>query len=190
MDDKTRFLITNLIKGLAWLAVLIGLLIYAKNKLNFDFFELISPISEKPFLIFSIFFASEVVFGIIPPEIFMFWSLRNGLVSHYVGNIITLSVLSYISGYIGFFIGSYLNQTRLYRILKINFLGKYERLLNKYGGFLLIVAALTPLPFSGICMLIGAVKYPIRKFFTFTLFRFLRFIVYSYIIWEANIFTP
>ncbi|MEM7297925.1 MAG: VTT domain-containing protein, partial [Bacteroidota bacterium] len=95
--------------------------------------------------------------------------------------------ISYVAGIIGFGIGAYLKNTRFYRIMKYRVFGKFEIHLNNYGGFLVIVAALTPLPFSGIAMLVGSVHYSFRKYLWFSLFRFARFLAYSIIIWEANI---
>lgn len=186
-SERTRFLLRNLLKGMLWLAILVTANILAKKHLDFDFREILGPLYDSPTSIFLIFLVSEVVFGIIPPEIFMFWALRNEILSDYVANIIALSLMSYAAGVIGYYLGSYFNSTKIYRLLRKNYLGRYEKLFNQYSGFLVIVAALTPLPFSGICMLVGAVKYSFRKFIWFSLFRFARYIVYAAIIWEANV---
>ena len=137
--------------------------------------------------IYLIFLASETIFGIIPPEFFMIWSLRSGLLSNHVNNIVALSSISYISGVIGFGIGAYLKNTQFYRQMKKRVFGRFEKHLNNYGGFLVVVATLTPLPFSGIAMLVGSVHYSFKKYLWISLFRFVRFIAYGIIIWEANI---
>lgn len=186
-SEKTRFLLSNLLKGLAWLAVIVIGYFLAKKYFNFDLELLLGPLYEKPVAIFSIFLVSEVVFGIIPPEFFMLWSLRDEVLLLYIQNIAALALMSYFAGIVGYFIGSYFNTTVMYRLIRRNYLGKYEKMFNNYGGFLILVAALTPLPFSGICMLVGAVNYPKRKFFWISMSRFIRFIVYAFIIWEANI---
>ncbi|MFT5569343.1 MAG: membrane protein DedA with SNARE-associated domain [Cyclobacteriaceae bacterium] len=178
---------TNLLRGFVWLAILVTGYFLAKKYMNFDLEILLGPLYENTVAIYSIFLVSEVVFGIIPPEFFMFWALRHELLWLYVQNVAALATMSYLAGVIGYFIGSFLNRTVIYRMVRRNYLGKYEELFNNYGGFLILVAAITPLPFSGICMLVGAVKYPIRKFFWIALTRFGRFVVYSMIIWEANV---
>ncbi|REE00417.1 YqaA family protein [Marinoscillum furvescens] len=185
--ERTRFFLRNFLKGVIWLAVIVGGYFYLKANYNFTMQGLLGPLYDQPALIFSIFFASETIFGIIPPELFMIWALRNELLSQYILNVIGLAVISYMSGIIGYYIGSHFSTTQLYRTLQKNYLGKFEKHFNRFGGFLVIVAALTPLPFSGICMLMGTVKYPYRRFLLFSLTRFLRFIVYAAIIWEANI---
>lgn len=118
----------------------------------------------------------------------MIWALRNGIVFEYSMLILLLAVLSYIAGLIGYFFGRYLNTTLLYRFIRMKFLRKMERMLNIYGLYIIIVAALTPLPFSGVSMLVGSVKYPLKKYILYSLFRFGRFAIYSWFIWKANAF--
>lgn len=187
LPGRNRFLIKNLLRGLMWLAVIVIGYVYLRKNYDFTLESVLGPVYDRPSVIYFIFLASETIFGIIPPEFFMIWSLRSEVLCNYINNIIALSVISYISGVIGFGIGIYLKNTRFYRIMKIRVFGKFEKHLNYYGGFLVIVASLTPLPFSGIAMLVGSVHYSFRKYLWFSLFRFLRFVVYGIVIWEANI---
>lgn len=186
--ERTQFLVRNLGRGLLWLAVIIGGYIVARRYFQFDLKDAMGPIYDEPVIIYSIFLSSEVIFGIIPPEFFMFWSARHGDPTLYIQNTASLAAISYAAGVIGYGIGSFFNSTRLYRTIKKNFLGKVEKQFQAFGGFLVLVAAVTPLPFSGICMLVGAVKYPFRKFLLMALIRFARFGVYAYIIWQTNSF--
>lgn len=186
--ERTRFFLKNLLRGLIWLFVIVGGYFYLKHKFDFSLEDILGPVYDQPATIFGIFLASEVIFGIIPPELFMIWALRHENLDLYIQNIISLSVISYIAGAVGYYIGSHFNTTRLYSTLQKNYLGRFEKHLNRFGGFLVIVAAITPLPFSGICMLMGTVKYPVKRFMLISLMRFVRFAVYAYIIWEANIF--
>lgn len=183
---KSTFLFRNLFKGLIWLAFIIVLFILYKKFVHVDYLSWLTPVSDNPEIVYSIFLVSEIAVGIIPPEIFMIWALRYGNLSGYIGIIASLAVISYLAGIIGYFIGRYLNTTILYRFFRRKFLGKSEKLLNIYGLYLIIVAAITPVPFSGVAMLIGSVRYPFRKYVLFSLTRFVRFAAYSWIIWEAN----
>lgn len=185
--ERTRFFLKNLLRGLIWLGVIVGGYFYLKANHNFTLQGVLGPLYDRPGIIFSIFFASETIFGIIPPELFMIWALRNELIMQYILNVAGLSVLSYVAGLIGYYVGSHFGTTQLYRTLQKNYLGRFEKHVNRFGGFLVIVASLTPLPFSGICMLMGTVKYPYRRFLVISTTRFLRFAVYAAIIWEANI---
>ncbi|MEQ9008844.1 MAG: hypothetical protein RLP12_13230, partial [Ekhidna sp.] len=164
LPDRRRFLIRNLLRGFAWLAVIVIAFIYARKNYDFTLEAVLGPVYDRPTVVYFIFMASEVIFGIIPPEFFMIWSLRSELLANYINNIIALSAISYAAGIIGFGIGAYLKNTRFYRIMKYRVFGKFEKHLNNYGGFLVVVAALTPLPFSGIAMLVGSVHYSFKKY--------------------------
>ncbi len=187
LPDRRRFLLKNLLRGFLWFAVIVIGYIYLRKNYDFTMETVLGPVYDQPTVVYLIFLASEVIFGIIPPEFFMIWSLRNEMIMAYINNVIALSAISYVAGIIGFGIGAYLKNTRFYRIMKIRVFGKFEKHLNNYGGFIVIVASLTPLPFSGIAMLVGSVHYSFKKYLWFSLFRFLRFIAYGIVIWEANI---
>jgi membrane protein DedA with SNARE-associated domain len=185
-NNKSAFLIRNLLRGLIWLAVIIGAFLFIKNKVDINYLAWLKPIYENTFIIFIIYFTSELVIGIIPPEVFMIWALRNGSIAEYMILILILALISYLAGLAGYFFGRYLHTTLVYRFIRMKFLTKMERKLNIYGLYIIIVAALTPLPFSGVSMLVGSVKYPLRKYILYSLTRFMRFAVYSWFIWEAN----
>lgn len=188
LPDRRRFLLRNLLKGFIWLAVIVFGYLYLRKNYDFSLETILGPVYDQPTIVYLIFLGSEIIFGIIPPEFFMIWSLRLQSLSSYTENVIALSAISYVAGVIGFLIGEYLNNTHFYKEMKKRVFGKFETHLNNYGGFLVIVASLTPIPFSGIAMLVGSVHYSFRKYLWFSLFRFLRFLVYGIVIWEANIF--
>ncbi|MBN2349690.1 MAG: hypothetical protein JXJ22_12660 [Bacteroidales bacterium] len=188
-NEKHIYLLKNLGRGFLWFAIIIGIFLFLKTKVDVNYLELLKPVYKHPGWVILIFILSELIVGLIPPEIFMLWALKNDSVSEYILFIIMLAFLSYGAGYIGYLFGSYLNTTRLYRFVRRRFLSKLERRLNDYGLYLIIVAAVTPLPYSGVSMLVGSVKFPVRKFLLFSTSRFLRFGVYAWIIWEANILS-
>ncbi len=180
LSDKTRFFLSYLLKGLAWFAVF-------KKYIHLNFAEWLEPIFDTTRLIFAIYIISELVFGIIPPELFMIWALRTGELWDYVFLVFAFAALSYIAGFIGFLFGDYLNTTILFRYIRKRYLGKYHSLLQQYGVFLILVAAITPLPWSAISMLVGSLHYKKKKYLLWALTRFIRFAVYATIIWEANV---
>ncbi len=185
-NKKSTFLIRNLLRGLVWLAVIIAAFLFIKNKVDINYLAWLKPIYDNTAIIFLVYLTSELIIGIIPPEVFMIWALRNGSILEYMTLILLLALISYIAGLTGYFFGRYLNTTLLYRFIRRKFLRKMEGMLNIYGLYIIIVAALTPLPFSGVSMLVGSVKYPLRKYILYSLSRFARFAVYSWFIWEAN----
>ena len=69
------------------------------------------------------------------------------------------SVISYLAGFVAFLFGKYLHRTWLYEIMKKNIIGKYERKIYSFGWLVIVVAAITPLPFSATCAVIGAIGF-------------------------------
>lgn len=187
LSDKTKFFLSYLVKGLAWFAVLIVVFIIFKKYIHLNLGEWLEPIFDTTRLIFAIYIISELVFGIIPPELFMIWALRTGELWDYIFLVFAFATLSYAAGFIGFLFGDYLNTTILFRYIRKRYLGKYHSLLQQYGVFLILVAAITPLPWSAISMLVGSLHYKKKKYLLWALSRFIRFAVYATIIWEANV---
>lgn len=184
--DKTVFFLKNLGRGFVWLAILVMAFILIRKNINVDFLSWLQPIFDNTALIFTIYTLSELLFGILPPELFMMWALRPEVLADYILYILAFSVISYLAGIAGFLFGAYLNTTIVFRYIRRRFLGKYHSMLQKYGYFLILVAALTPLPFSAISMLVGSLHYPLKKYMWWASSRFLRYIIYAVIIWEAG----
>ena len=186
LSDKSKFFLKYLARGLAWLAVLVIAFIIFRKNVDINFLIWLEPIFDNTPLIFTVYILSELLFGIIPPELFMIWALRPEILSEYTFYVTLFAVISYLAGIAGFLFGSYLNTTILFRYIRRRFLGKYHSMLQKYGFFLILVAAITPLPFSAISMLVGSLHYPARRYLWWAASRFIRFFVYALIIWEAG----
>lgn len=184
--EKSRFLFKNLFRGLAWFAFLILLYVLFKDSIVIHPESWIGKVSDRPVLIILIFFISEVIVGIIPPEVFMAWAQEQGDIWIYFGWVSVFALISYIAGIIGYWMGRILNQVILYRYARRKFFSKYEIFLRKYGGFLIFVAAVTPLPYSGVCLVVGSAKYSFDRFLLISLTRFLRFGFYSFLLWQAG----
>ncbi|MDZ7740441.1 MAG: VTT domain-containing protein [Bacteroidota bacterium] len=190
MSERSRFLLRNLSRGLLWLLIVMVVFIVLINLLGDMHYETyIMPIYDQPFWFYLVFSISEVVFGIIPPEIFMLVSAQKEDISFYIITVALLSGISYGAGVLGYFIGNYFNDTEFYQKLYVRYLEKYANYVRRFGGFIIIVASLTPLPFSAIAMIMGAVNYSFRYYLLFSLFRFARFIAYSVLIYQSNYFT-
>ena len=184
--SRSLFFIKNLARGLLVLTILIILYLLSKKYLQPEYIHWLAPVYESPLIVFFIYTLSEIVFGIIPPELFFIWALRFENLSIYVHYVIIMAVISYFAGAFGYWIGRKIGETVTFRWIKRRYLRKSQIYLNQYGFFLIIVASLTPLPFSGISMLVGSVGYPFRKFWIFALARFIRYFVYGIVFWEVN----
>ena len=188
MDDKKRsgFLLRYLLRGLIWLLIIIIVFLLLKDSQYIRDSTWIHAISRQEWLVYIIFGLSEVIFGILPPEFFMIWTIHKGISDFYIINVLFLSMISYIAGIVGYFVGSRFSKTKIFHRVYNKFLHKYEPSFRRYSGFILFVGAVTPLPFSAMCMMVGTINYSKKKFYLITLTRFMRFGVYGYLIWQVN----
>jgi membrane protein YqaA with SNARE-associated domain len=182
-DKKRRFLIGNILKGfVAFVIFLVLLYLFRVNFSEADRFAWAEPLYDRPHLIMGIFVASEILFGIIPPELFMIWAMQTSYLGSYFFSITILSLISYIAGAGNYFLGRFLKDKFQSYYNKSKLLRKYSNLFAEHGGNLVIVAAISPLPFSLIALLSGAGGLSKRKYFLNSLFRFLRYFVYAYLL--------
>ena len=143
----------------------------------------INQIGNQLPLLLAIFTVSEIIFGIIPPELFMLIWQSKGNLSEYVLNLSYLTLISYAAGVLGYYIGRYFSLTRLYQQINERYLKQYDEKLKKYGLYLVLVGAVTPVPFSATCMLAGSVNSSFRDFLLICISRVLRFAVYGWMVW-------
>jgi membrane protein YqaA with SNARE-associated domain len=181
-ESRSRFLIRNLLRGLAWFAVIITAYILVQGELKVYEVQ-INRIGDNMPLLLGIFTVSEIVFGILPPEIFMLIWQTKGVVSEYVLNLTILTLISYAAGVAGYFIGYYFTKSKLFQRIYERSLKPYEASLKRYGGFLVVVGAVTPVPYSATCMLAGSVRYPFKTFLLICITRIIRFAFYGWMVW-------
>ena len=95
---KREFLFKNLGKGLLWLAILIFAFVLIKKNVDLDATGWLVSLGDKPYIVYTIYIMSELLIGIIPPEMFMMWSVELTTGRSYVLDVALLAVFSYIAG--------------------------------------------------------------------------------------------
>ena len=132
-------------------------------------------------VIFTFFFISETILGLIPPDLFIVWA--KGFASPY-GIVFLLALLSYGGGLLAYYLGSKLvNFQKIGNYIHVKF-EKQFKMLRSWGGLIIVVAALLPLPFSTMCLGAGMLKYSFRSVLFLGLFRFARFFVYAMVLFQ------
>lgn len=133
-------------------------------------------------LIVGTLFLSECFTGILPPDMFILWARTF---EHPYLVVFILALSSYVGGIISWFIGTRLHHLkRVKQWVDIKFAEQFK-LFRKYGGLVIFISALTPLPFSPVSVVAGMVDYPIGKYLLVALSRFLRFFLYAYIFYQV-----
>ncbi len=191
-ETKSGFLVRNLLRGLVFFVVIITAFILLEGYIQDNFQNHIDDIRANPGILYGVFTLSEIVFGILPPELFMMiWVLDKIDLTGFIINLSILTVISYGAGVLGYYIGKTFSKTKFYQErIREKYLKQYERSLKKFGGYLVFVGAVTPLPFSAICMLAGSVNMELKHFLLICISRIIRFAGYGWAVWSfPNLFN-
>lgn len=184
-ETHSSFLFRNLIKGLLWFAVIITVFILLEEYIQANFKSHIDDIRDNPAILYGIYTLSEIIFGILPPELFMMiWILDDIDLTGYIINLTILTLISYAAGVLGYYIGLKFSKTPFYQNrIREKYLKQYEKSLKKFGGYLVFVGAVTPVPFSATCMLAGSVSMNFKNFLLICITRIIRFAFYGWMVW-------
>nr|WP_319999114.1 VTT domain-containing protein [uncultured Draconibacterium sp.] len=133
----------------------------------------------SPKIIYSVFLLSETFLGLVPPEMFIAWASKLEIPW---GALFILATLSYIGGVISYFLG-----TRLFLIPSVknhieNKIEKHIVNLRKWGGIFVFLGAVSPVPHSVVSLTSGLIGYNFKSYLLWSLFRYMRFIIYALLI--------
>lgn len=177
------FVKTSLGKVIVPMVLIIGVL-WGIHEFVIDFGELFTSITTtyNPLIILAVFFASESFLGLVPPEIFIAWADKTESPIFYLS---MLALLSYFGGIISFFIGKTISKIpSVYEYFTIK-MNKHVKMIRKWGGFLIVVGALLPIPFSITSIAAGLIHYQFKYYLLFGLLRFVRFYLYAVVIFNV-----
>ena len=177
------FIKSTAFKG-AIVAIIFILLLLFVDSFIVDIGSLLTNLVEtcSPLVILSVFLLSESLLGLLPPEIFIAWASKS---SNSYLNLFLLSSISYIGGIISYFIGNRLfliPSVRDHIELKI---AKHIINLRKWGGIFVFLGAVSPIPHSIVSMACGLFIYNFKYYLLWSLFRFIRFLVYALVIFQV-----
>ncbi|MBD3723409.1 MAG: short-chain dehydrogenase [Flavobacteriaceae bacterium] len=178
-----RFIWENTKKALLPILLFIAVLLFINYRvmsINDMLLYITNNLSDT--LIFTVFFISESFLGLLPPDIFIAWTKNSDSPLLYLT---FLALLSFTGGVFSYYFGR-----TLLLIPKINNylegrMTKHIQNMQKWGGLLIAVGALLPLPFAMACLAAGMIRFSERYFFLFASLRFLRFVIYGYAIYSA-----
>jgi membrane protein YqaA with SNARE-associated domain len=131
--------------------------------------------------IFLAVLAADALTLPIPPDTYLLAAVASDTDAITIVNVV--AVASVIAGSLAYLVGPIFERFAFLRkrIDKVRPQG--EALFAKYGTWTIVVASLTPLPFSVTCWIAGIYRMPYRPFFLATLARIPRFWLY-YLMFE------
>lgn len=137
----------------------------------------------RPSAVFALFFVSESLLGMIPPDLFMLWAKARFPDMPYL-MVGALAAVSYLGGIVAYGIGVSLEHLpKVHAYLFERHAGHVE-FIRKWGGVFILIAALLPIPYAIASTVAGLVKFPFKTYLLFGLARFLRFFLYAAVIFN------
>ncbi|MCT4615380.1 MAG: VTT domain-containing protein [Marinifilaceae bacterium] len=172
-----KFILNSLKKAVLPVVIcVIAFLILDKFVIDFsDLFYRVAKTSS-PISLFSLFFTSESILGLIPPELFIAWVKTT---SSPILNLSILALLSYLGGVVSYGLGKLIVRIPSLNKALEGSMSKHIANLRKFGAALILVGALLPVPFSMVSIASGMINYKFRTYLMWGLFRFLRFYLYA-----------
>lgn len=177
-----RFVVTSVKKAiLPILLFVLALLIINEYVVDLQGILEIVTQSYSPLSIILVFFASESILGLVPPELFIAWAGKSA------APIIFLSLLataSFLGGVVSYFMGRGINKIpAVHQFLEIK-MSKHIKNTRKWGGVLIVVGALLPIPFAMTSVAAGIIRFSLVSYLLYGLLRYLRFYGYALVIFE------
>ena len=167
-----------------FMIVIFVLLLMAVDVFILDISLLINNILEtySPKIVILCFLISESILGLIPPEIFILWSSKSGSPFLFL---FALATVSYIGGAVSYFIGMRISlmpavSKHVERKIKQHIIN-----LRKWGGLFIVLGALSPIPHSIVSIGAGLINYKFKYYLLWSLFRYLRFVIYYFVILQV-----
>lgn len=188
-SQRTGFydlLLSNVLKALVVVVLLVALLMLVAPYLAAYRAELERFVQDRlpPAYVFSMFYVSESVLGILLPDLFIFWAKARYPDTPYL-MVTMLAVLSYLGGITAYAIGSRIEHIpKVHRYLFERHAEQVD-FMRKWGGAFVVIAALLPIPYAIVSTIAGMIEYPLRSYLLFGLTRFLRFYVYALVIFNV-----
>lgn len=167
-----------------FMIVIFVLLLMAVNFFIIDINLLINNILEtySPKIVILCFLISESILGLIPPEIFILWSSKSGSPFLFL---FALATVSYIGGAVSYFIGMRISLMPAVSKHVEQKIKQHIINLRKWGGLFIVLGAISPIPHSIVSIGAGLIDYKFKYYLLWSLFRYLRFVIYYLIILQV-----
>ena len=181
---KTKYVLGQMFKALIGLVLLLALLwlidLFFKEPID----QLLTHLRAERIKIYAGSALSELLLGLLPPDIFILALPKVPVI--YIQGVLILGSISHTVGFINYFLGKKFSTTKLYTNTIGRLFKRELRQLKRFGGLLIVLSALTPISFSVVCILVGAMHYPFRSFLIFSTSRLFRFALYGYLLWPIG----
>ncbi len=175
--ELTQLLIQTLVSIVLVIAIVFSLAFFFRAPLLSH-----SKVFVEEFGYMGLFFGmvlSDSLPAFIPPDAFLMLAVSGGMQHFYT--IFWMSLGSILGGTLAYLIGRFLiPRFHIGRQLVLHYEDKLLPYVRRYGFWAVVIAALTPVPYSWMAYTVGTFKMNYGLFLLGSLFRIVRMTVYFY----------
>ena len=131
-------------------------------------------------------FIADLIISPIPPDAALFFIGKSPMHEQWMIWVPLLGCISTMAGICGWFIGRRLQHLAFVQRFLAYFGEEHRGSIKRFGFWMVLLGAMTPLPFSLTCWLAGMFKLNFKTFLTACLFRVPRFVLYYWAIFYSG----
>ncbi len=178
----------QLLRGLLFLLLLVGLIFIVALIFKPQIDQLANwMIDHFGFMGLSAsVFIADLIISPIPPDAALYLIGQSTMHEQWVLWVPLLGLVSAGAGLCGWMIGKRLQHVRFFRRITVTYRREHKGQIKRFGFWMVVIGALTPLPFSLTCWLAGIFKLPLQTFVLAALVRVPRFVLYYWAIFYSS----
>ncbi|MCB0378595.1 MAG: VTT domain-containing protein [Bdellovibrionales bacterium] len=134
----------------------------------------------------ALVFFADLIVSPVPPDVALFFLGQSPFHNYWFFIVPLLGAISTFSGLCGWALGHKLQHLKIFARIIENFGEENRGAAKKFGFWMVVIGALTPLPFSLTCWLAGIFKLPFGVFIAAAAVRIPRFIIYYWAIFFSS----
>lgn len=123
-------------------------------------------------------FFTDLIVSPIPPDAVLFAISKSPMHQDWLILVPFLGLVSAAAGVCGWLLCKKLQHIKIVERYLLYFTSEHEKSLKRYGFWMVVIGALTPVPFSITCWIAGVINLPLRPLLMACLLRVPRFIIY------------
>jgi membrane protein YqaA with SNARE-associated domain len=176
-ESLVRLFAQTIFTILVVVVIVLLLGVYAREELIF-YSEMFIRYVGYPGLFLGMLMSDSLP-AFVPPDAFLMFSIAAGLDAFWV--LFSTSTGSILGGCISYSIGRFLiPRFSLGRKIILRYEDKLLPYLRRFGFWAIVLAAMTPIPYSWMAYTVGSFKMSFKMFLVASQFRILRMVVYYY----------
>jgi membrane protein YqaA with SNARE-associated domain len=178
----------HFLRGAAFLLLLVALIFFLALSFEPQIREMADWLTNRfGFLGLTILvFVADLIISPLPPDAALFFIGKSQMHSQWPILVPVLGLTSTMAGVCGWLVGRRLQHLPLVQRWLSGFAKEHEESIRRFGFWMVVLGALTPLPYSITCWMAGIFQLSFKRFFIASLFRVPRFVIYYWAIFYSG----